>query len=582
MAVDLNNPATYSGVPQGSYSPGQVITTGLAGTSRVSDYGGQPIYSATTGAQLTNPAYIIPAGAQISIGAPPVGGGNVVTGTGITDQGIQKEGVEGTLANNAQANANTLAIAQAQIQAQAQAQAQALAVAQAQLQQQAQVANQQFAEAQANYALQAAQAQQQYQLDAANFGLSKAQDLYQQRVGQAQLVLQRSQAELANANFSLQQNQFNAQQAQAKESARENILNMLNSRTGPQDYVAYNNLLNGLNAPNPDKSTTVDPFAGLDALYQPSNITPPAVPEIGNVSDEGAINAIQMPGQVNIPAFPSNPATGGASINYTPGAAPTINAPTITGTPAAVGTNPSGPYGNPTATNPPQPSGQVPYGSLASYISAPGSTGTMSDGTAYTNANTGPVNTPKPYQYNIGGLADGGDASQPPMAIVGEGHGQHPSNNAEIAMALVDRLTGRPVLHVMNAEQARPIIDQQSIPRAASGGTYGTALNNQTVTTNLYSPGELGSLPFYQKLTGQSPNRPYGGFGATVSNPAQGIYNAPTAINMQNYNQLLPSEQSMFTSLYGQGLSLNPDDILAMARNAAPTTKQATANVYGG
>lgn len=602
--VDLTNPATYSGVPINSYTPGQLVQTGLLGPSKVGDYGGQPIY-APDGTQLTNPNYVIPAGAYISIGVPPsagAGAGNVVTGTGITAQGITKEQVEGDLANNAQANANQVAIAQAQ------------------LQQSAQQAAQQFAEAQASYNLSVAQAQQQYQVDVASFGLNKAQALYNARLGQANLILQQSQAKLANAQFLLQQNQFNASQAQAKETARENILNMLNSRTGPQDYVAYNNLLNGLNAPNPQKSTTVDPFAGLDALYQPSNIQPPEVPQLPDFSDvTSAINGIQMPAQVSYPAFPSNPAPS----------APTINAPTITGTPSVVG-----PYGNPinagpnapgtttatggTAANPygAQPGGKTaPLPGGGSYVgipltdvqslgqgqgkfvvtgaNGPFDTSTLTPGFQLYGINgtqlTGTVAGSTPVYITKGGafpevkaLASGGQASNPPMAIVGEGHGREPARTSEIAIAGIDPATGRPVLRVINHEQAKPIIDRARLPRAADGGTYGTALNGNTITTNLYSPDTLGSLPFYRKLTGQSPNREFGGFGATVSNPAQGIYNAPTAVNLRNYNALLPSEQSMFTSLYGQGLSLNPDDILAMAQRAAPTTKGYTATVYGG
>lgn len=231
------------------------------------------------------------------------------------------------------------------------------------------------------------------------------------------------------------------------------------------------------------------------------------------------------------------------------------------------------------------------------------------------------------YRMNNGGALRGG-----PMALVGDGPGKAPDKNAELAQALVDRATGQPVLKVTPPDQTRSILSNNglptpsiaglTVPRADTGGvygntpngtganpyagtpgevsqtppgyggngsngTYGTALNYPTMTFNQYSPSVLGSQPFYQQLTGQQQSRPFGGFGADVSNPQLGIYNAPTGINLRTYNYLLPTQQAGFQSLYGQGLTMNPDDIVKEAQNAAPTGMYygyvpLVANHYGG
>ena len=125
------------------------------------------------------------------------------------------------------------------------------------------------------------------------------------------------------------------------------------------------------------------------------------------------------------------------------------------------------------------------------------------------------------------------------------------------------------LMHILDMAKGGPGI----VPRSASGGTYGTDLNNLTTTLNQYSPTDLGNQPFYQKLIGQQANRPFGGFGATLSNPALGLNNVPSNISMQNYNQLLPSEQKATGELYGTGLGVDPADVLAQAKASAPATR---------
>lgn len=85
-AVNLQNPATYSGVPAGavaSLAPktfSQPITTGLVGPSKVSDYIGYTVWKPTgpgTAIQIKDPNSLIPPGVQIILrrtGATSAGG----------------------------------------------------------------------------------------------------------------------------------------------------------------------------------------------------------------------------------------------------------------------------------------------------------------------------------------------------------------------------------------------------------------------------------------------------------------------------------------------------------------------------
>lgn len=667
MATTTWNPNGQVGIAANAWQPGVLIQTGTAGPSNTNDYtnGGTsplPIYDAQ--GNLLPPGMSIPGGTYISIGQPPqgtTGGGNqAVTGSSIVAQQQQWLYEQGQLANQAQEVANNYAIGVAQVQATA-----------------AQTAEQLKA-AEANYAVSVAQIQSSYQNDVAQFGLQKAQDLAQAKLAQAQFALQTAQAQQQNAQLQLNVAQANASQRQAQATAYQNAVQTMANRTGPQDEVAYQRLVAGMNAPTPTSSTTIDPFAYIKDMYQPISIPNVPIPQAPSDLGASAISSAQGPAPMTIPSFdfgsvpqpnisttpPNIPtatatatggpsptsATGGTTPGNTTGGAPTTS---------QGGVNPGGPnmdvgiYGQNAL---PGESGTAAYGGTGIPNTAvqwlqPGQTVNLETGTGgpfstsslgagygvgynggtYNNQST-PMQIPggqyvSVYRMNSGGALRGG-----PMALVGDGPGKAPDRNAELAQALVDQATGQPVLKVTPPDQTRSILNTNglpspaiaglTVPRADTGGTYGntpngtganpyagtpgevtnpapgyggngangsygTALNNPTMTFNQYSPSVLGSQPFYQQLTGQSQSRPFGAFGANVSNPQLGIYNAPTGINLRTYNYLLPSQQAGFQSLYGQGLSINPDDIVKEAQNAAPTGMYygyvpLVANHYGG
>lgn len=592
--------------------------------TNVSDYtlNGQPVPVYDAYGNVIPPNTIVPTGTYISIGQPPTGtsAGGVVenNGSSILSQGQQWQYDQGELANQAQSNANDYALGVAQVEA-------TYAQTQEQLQQ-----------AQANYTVSVAQIQEQYSNDVAQFGLSKAQDLYQARLGQAQLALQTAQAQQQNAALQLQVAQANASQRQAQATAYQNALQMMASRTGPQDEIAYQRLVAGMGAPTPTSSTTLDPFAYIKQMYQPINIPNVSIPQAPSDLGASAIAATQGPAPLTVPGYTFSPVTP-PNISTTE--------PSITGaTSAQSGANSynpaTGQVWSGTGTTPAPQSGQVQTqpqsytsaGSTAHWMQdangnwalvsnpagangAPETSGQMVNGggtnrPATTNTGTTTTTIPGVTRMDKGGLLIGGG----PIALVGDGPGETPSRNAELAQAMVDR-AGKPVLKVTPPSQTRsiisagglpvPAISGLTVPRADTGGTfgttdpgvsnpysgvpgvstnsppdyggngsngsYGTALNYPTMTFNQYSPSTLGSQPFYEQLTGQMGSRPFGAFGASISNPQLGINNAPTGINYRTYNYLLPSQQSAFQSLYGQGLGINPADIVQEAQNAAPT-----------
>lgn len=135
--------------------------------------------------------------------------------------------------------------------------------AQLSAQTQIQIANQQAA-------TQAQAARQQYYVDVARIGVDAAQVNYQQRLGAIQTRLQYNQ-QLTTAQ-------------QGRASTKLQALSLLASRSGPQDWVAYNNLLDKMGTPT---GQAVDPTKWADditdpvmpdtsGLYQPVNPSIPA------------------------------------------------------------------------------------------------------------------------------------------------------------------------------------------------------------------------------------------------------------------------------------------------------------------
>jgi len=604
MALNL---ASYSGVPLAEAQFGTLTTTGLAGTSRVGDYS-VPVF-APDGTRLTDPNMVIPAGAQVYLGYVP---STVATGAG-------QQTVTGT---QIPLDAAYIANLVAQNKLTQRGQDISLWGKQQDVGLQQQALQAQLAQAQADYAIRKATADRQYTLDAARFGLDRADLLYRQRLSDAQLALQRHQEQLANANFELGQNQFNFNQRNAKAGLEQNALQMLADRKGPQDWVAYNNLLNGLNAPNPQASTTIDPFALLKDLVQQSQIQAPDVPTLASV--QGDVPTLA-------PDPGAAPSWAGATGGYTP-SAPTVTGPDLSSygsgtspgvvppknatTPVSTYSNTGTPWGSggPTVTanssvNNPGDNTPGTYGLDHTLVDSLKS----GQGQMYTTGRAGPTDisnwdtsnyrvvdpatgreftgqVPAGYPVWISRLFDGGivgtrGGGDVPAAVVGDKR-KGTTGHEEIAQAEVDPATGRPILRVLNHEQTQVILGKarkggKKLPKAASGGTYGADLSSPTFTFNTYKPQDLGNQPFYKKLTGATPSREFGSFGATIDNPQLGIYGAPFNISLQRYNQLAPSEQAQTQSLYSQGLGVNWDDILNAARRGAPNGRYSQVAYYG-
>jgi len=504
--------------------------------------------------------------------------------------------------------------------------------------QQAAASAQRHEEAMAQYALQGAIAERQYQVDIAKFGLDVANFNWQKSKAAADMALQKNLFGVQTAQFDLSQNSFNASQRQAKEGFRQNILKMLADRRGPQDAYAYNNLLNGLDAPDPERSTEIDPFAGLDELYQESTIQ---APQWTDVPLDTSAYAGQPPSAVNLPSMPAGGGGGGTSAGAGAGA----GAGFAGGQSAAAGAGVSGGVvGTPAQVPPPQSqyaptnpqqipvaptvaSGQAPIDAVGGWsgvpadqlsylkpgqfayvttgLAGPSKVGDYAGFNVYQNPQT---QWTDPNQLIPGGthiqlkrLAAGGDVAYGDTAIphpevtmgremkgsrrarrrsadtvrpgeaaavVGDKPGRK-TGSEEIAVARMGP-DGKPMLHVIPNDRASQIMQQVRMRHAAGGGTYGTELNDQTIKVNQYSPEVLGNLPAYQKLIGRQPARPFGAFGATVSNPKLGIYDAPTQISLQRWNMLRPSEQSLMGSFYEQGLGMDLEDMLQGAASAAP------------
>lgn len=556
-------------------------------------------------------------------------GGNAGSGSGTGGYGYTGTQIplDAAQANAALANAATNAAAQ---QSNAAYQTGSLAQQAAATAQAAQASAQRSQEAMAQYALQAANAERQYQVDLAKYGLDVADFNWKKTKAAADMALQKNLFGVQTAQFDLSQNQFNATQRQAKEGFRQNILKMLADRRGPQDAYAYNNLLNGLDAPDPARSTEIDPFSGLDDLYKESTVQAPqwTDPVLDTSAYAGA-----APSAVNLPSMPTGAASAGASAGAAGsgaqgGGAAATQIPHSTpqnnqvagGQSAYAPTNPAQIPVAPTVA-----SGQSPIDASGGYAGVPASqlgylqsgqfanvvTGlsgpsTVGDYSGFEVFQNPQTQWTDPYQSIPGGtsiwlrrMAQGGDVAygdtalpHPEVtmgremrgkrqmmsadtvrpgeaaAVVGDKPGRK-TGAEEIAVARTGP-DGKPMLHVIPNDRARQIMQRVRMAHAAGGGTYGSELNNPTIKVNQYSPEVLGNLPAYQKLIGRQAARPFGGFGATISNPKLGIYDAPSQISLQRWNMLRPSEQKLMGSFYEQGLGMDLSDMLQGAASAAP------------
>lgn len=237
MAMD---PSTYVGFPDNEVVFGQLVQTGLAGPSRVGDY--QWAVYDQSGRLLTDPNMVLPPGSRVSFGYPASQssqtGGEAVTGSQILLD-----------AETIRASQDASRLAQEQLNLQRE-----------QLAQQAAQFDRQFAAEQAD-------AQRRYELDKAMLGEQTAARLFNERMAEARQRLDEQRFALEQKRAALEEKAFEASRTDARFARQQaiagqklDILNMLAERSGPQDWVAYNNLLNGLSGPEAQASQTIDVF----------------------------------------------------------------------------------------------------------------------------------------------------------------------------------------------------------------------------------------------------------------------------------------------------------------------------------
>lgn len=436
----------------------------------------------------------------------------------------------------------------------------------------------------------------QYELDKERLGLDRANLLRQQRMDAAS-------ADLADRQLALQTEQANFNQRDSLASKKMQLVDMLAARTGPQDWVKYNSLLNLLSPPTPERSQSLDVFSILDGLVKESEVRKPGLRAdlMGDLGAGGGGTA--APRQQNpYTSFESfggktgESATSGGGFNYGGGAAyqPSYQPTYVSGNTGYTGMGGAQSY-------------TVPKEDVYSGVKNETVAGLGKGQGMYTQTGVGGTSlggdyagfqvmdpyTKKVYGANdsinagapiwIQKLADGGMMSgRMAMAMVGEGHGKEPADTAEIAIAQPSPEGAR--LIVLNPEQTRRALGKGVKPkRMATGGTIGGgAPDGSTVTYNQYKPEDLGNQPFLQKLTGKTRAQPFtGSFGNELTNPAIGLSKLPWGINLQRYNALNPSEQQATQEAYSTGLGVYWDDLYNQAVRAAPRGRTFAPAGYG-
>lgn len=421
----------------------------------------------------------------------------------------------------------------------------------------------------------------QYDVDVKRLGLDAANLARQSRVDAAT-------ADFNDRVLSLDTDKFNFTQRDSLANKKLDIIDMLGSRTGPQDWVKYNSMLNQLSPPDPSRSQEIDVFSILDGLVKESTPQAPKLRQdvLGN-TDYSALTAANAEGAKQINAQPQSWEDIFNQVKSSYGAtAPNLPQTNYYQPTAQPGNYSSGATNNPPAnveTNEPLFSGVrntdvagVPKGGSALQVTglAGPSYGRDYKGWSVSNPATGTMYNPDDEigagtnvwltRLGMGGVMVGGR----PMALVGDGTGKTPNKDSEIAMASVTP-DGKPKLDVMNPKQTKKVLKKGVKPkRMASGGSL--APSGSTMTFNQYSPGDLGKQPFIQKLRGERASNPYMGFGGQLSNPEIGVSNMPWAINLKDFHNMAGSEQKAAQELYSTGFGVNFDDLYEQARRAAP------------
>lgn len=135
-----------------------------------------------------------------------------------------------------------------------------------------------------SYEVQAESARKAYALDAKRLGIEEANAKFNQEMQRAQLAFQKevfgAEYELDKLRFGNEVAEQNFNQRMGEAQVKLAGLELLASRSGPQDWVAYNNILNGLSAPGGEAA---DPYGLTAGLVQPVNPNLPA----GNIPTYG-------------------------------------------------------------------------------------------------------------------------------------------------------------------------------------------------------------------------------------------------------------------------------------------------------
>lgn len=447
-----------------------------------------------------------------------------------------------------------------------------------------------YNEALLNYYSRKQEAEQQWEIEKGRLGLETANLNFQQRNADAQNELTRQGGVLGRDDLNFRQRSDLA-------GKKLGVVDMLNSRRGPSNWVRYDSLLEGLDPPKPERSTTIDPFSLLEGMVKESDAFTERIPSVYEKYG-GGLGA--MPSGNPTPDWllqqpkglgSDGGGGGGGAGGLTAGG----NRPMISN------------WGQPGyATNrPPTSVSGIPSNEMFSGVrnedvagltsgqSALKTTGIggSSRGGDYTNFRVFDPSTGKQYGADdeiAGGtalwmtrLGMGGQAANPAMALTGDGTDARPNADSELAMALLDA-AGNPVLKVLNPRQTKRAMGNGMRPqRAATGGTYGGANTTPTIEVTDYGKEALGGQGFISRLFSGRRAPAFRGMGSQLSNPKIGINNAPSLLNLQAYKGLTASQRDATGELYEAGLDVDMRDILERSQRAAPWGKSFATAGYG-
>jgi hypothetical protein len=139
--------------------------------------------------------------------------------------------------------------------------------------------NEQTRQFNATFAEQQAQAQRQYELDKLQFGEQQASRAFNEKMAQLQydlnLKLADAQEKYNMARLGLDERRLGMDQENSAFNRADTLagrelqaLGMLADRSGPQDWVKYNSLLNGLSAPDPQATQNIDVMSLFNPMRQ--------------------------------------------------------------------------------------------------------------------------------------------------------------------------------------------------------------------------------------------------------------------------------------------------------------------------